>query len=104
MPKQSLNMRKIYVGSLITSILVGFYLFDLHLNAIPQQVLMWVAFIPFLLFVFGVVGLVVSYQMKDRHGFFWWILFPLLVGALFYGLFFVHMFVLEPHLCPCLQP
>jgi len=97
-------MRKIYVGSLVMSILVGFYLFDYQLNTLSQAVLMWVAFIPFLLFVFGVVGLVVSYQMKDKHGFFWWIVFPLLVGALFFGLFFVHMFVLEPHLCPCLQP
>jgi len=47
MPKQSLNMRKIYVGNLITSVLVGFYLFEISLHTIPQQVLMWVAFIPF---------------------------------------------------------
>jgi hypothetical protein len=92
-----------YFGMLALSILIGTLFFVSEFIRIQEDLLMWVAFIPFFLFVYGLIGLLVSTQIKEERTFSWWIIFPILITILFYVLLFVHIFLLEPLLCPCLR-
>ncbi|MDF9797854.1 uncharacterized membrane protein HdeD (DUF308 family) [Catalinimonas alkaloidigena] len=96
-------MRKTYIFIILLSILMGIYLLGYGVQDFPQNILMWVAFVPFFLFVWGIVGLLVNFEAQQNPKFFWQIVFPVLMAILFYSLLFVHVFFLEPYLCPCLS-
>ncbi len=88
---------------ILLSVLMGIYLLGFGIKDLSQNILMWVAFVPFFLFAWGIVGLLVNYEAERKPNFFWQMVFPILMAILFYGLLFVHIFFLEPYLCPCLR-
>jgi uncharacterized membrane protein HdeD (DUF308 family) len=96
-------MRVFYISLIVLSILAGIYFFVQGTAWIPEKVLMWVAFLPFFAFSYGVLGLLILRQARQEHSFFWWLAFPFLIALLFYIFQFVHIFFLEPYLCPCLR-
>jgi uncharacterized membrane protein HdeD (DUF308 family) len=97
------KFKKIYITSIAISIFTGILLFGFGLKIFPEEALMWIAFIPFFLFTYGVIGLIVNMQIKNKRDFFWWVIFPGLMAILFYVMYFIHLFILEPYLCPCLR-
>ena len=96
-------MKKTYVVIILLSVIMGIYLLGFGIHDMSQNILMWVAFIPFFLFSWGVVGLSVNYEAERKPNFFWQIVFPILMAMLFYSLLFVHVLFLEPFLCPDLR-
>ena len=93
-------MKKIYIAFIVASIVIGALLLAVGSDVFQENILRWLAFIPFFLFVYGVIGLIISQQVKKEETFFWWIIFPGLMGILFYILHFIHVLILEPVLCP----
>lgn len=97
------TLNKVYAVIILLSILMGVYLLGFGIRNLPQNMLMWVAFIPFFLFSWSIVGLLVNYEAQRKPHFFWQIIFPILMAILFYGLLFVHIYFLEPYMCPDLR-
>jgi len=93
-------MKKIYFGSILISILVGIYLFTLGLEDLKQSTLILVTFIPFFLFTYGLIGLIINFQGRLRQNKKWMIGFPIGIALVFYFMLIFHILILLPQLMP----
>ncbi len=98
------RIKKIFLLCIISAIILGVILFTWGVTFIPEGIRIWVAYFPFFLFTIGIIGWIIAYEGRVKHGYSWMIYFPLILGLLYYLLLFLHVFIIEPILCPCLKP
>ena len=90
--------RRIYWGILVFSVIVGIYFYGIAPDQYDADFLVIFALVPFLMFMAGVHGLLAHLlkpSVKSRM-----IAYPLFMGILFVLLFFLHVFVILPLVCP----
>ncbi|WP_047245306.1 hypothetical protein [Maribacter thermophilus] len=90
--------QKIYWIVLILSILIGYLLFIVLKEQFNVQTLVFLSGIPFLLFTTGVFGLL--WPKIKPTGDAIYITHALWIGLLFIILFFIHVWVILPRICP----
>ena len=88
--------RNIFSGSLIIGILITLSIFSVSWSAIPENIFIWISFVPFYLIVLGVVGLGIEYKINQRPGFFFLVYLPVLLAILYYAYVYIHLSVFVP--------
>lgn len=92
--------RRIYWALIILAIVIGIYFYGIAPDRFDPDFLLFFALLPFLLFAGGVHGLIahtLSPSIKGMGGSFF---YPLIMGLVFALLFFLHIFVVIPLVCP----
>lgn len=92
--------RRIYWIILILSIIIGVYFYGIAPNKYNPDFLIIFALVPFLMFAGAIHGLIshlLKPSVKGRGGS---LIYPLIMGAVFALLFFIHVFVILPKVCP----
>jgi hypothetical protein len=90
--------RRVYLIILILSILVGFYFYFLSPEKFSPKFLKTFSLVPFFMFIAGVHGLMAhTLNPQTKHNL---ISFPLVMGIVYVALFFLHLFVIMPLICP----
>jgi len=90
--------RRVYWTILIVSILIGVYFYFLVPEKYSPEFLKNFSVVPFFLLIVGVHGIMahsISAEAKHRM-----IAFPLVIGMIYVVLFFLHLFVVMPLICP----
>ncbi|SMD46015.1 hypothetical protein SAMN00777080_4691 [Aquiflexum balticum DSM 16537] len=90
--------RRIYLGLLIFSILIGVYFYGIAVENFDKEFLKIFSILPFFLFMAGVHGLfahLLTPTTKSKM-----ISYPLVMGMVYVLLFFIHLFVIVPIICP----
>jgi len=90
--------RRIYWVILILSIIIGIYFFGMARDKFDPEFLIFFALVPFFMFASSVYGLIAHLLKPSVKG--GMIAYPLIMGILFVLLFFIHVFVIVPLLCP----
>jgi len=90
--------KKVYWFLLILSLVIGFIFYGALKDQFSVQFLIFSSGIPFFLFVTGVFGLL--WPVIKPAGDEVYISHALLIGLLFIILFFIHVWILLPHICP----
>ena len=90
--------KKVYWILLILSVITGFVFYGFFKNQFNLQFLIFFSGIPFLLFVTGSFGLL--WPIIKPAGDVVYISHALLIGLLFIILFFIHIWIILPHICP----
>ena len=96
-------IRTPYFVMVLISVFMGLFLYGAGLDHFSEKALMWMAYIPFTLFIVGVLGPVYQYFFQRRENTNWMILLPLTIIVVYFALFAIHTFILEPLLCPALR-
>ncbi len=89
--------RRIYLGLLIFSILIGVYFYGIAVQNYDKEFLKIFSIVPFFLFMAGVHGLIahlLTPTTKNKL-----ISYPLVMGMVYILLFFIHLFVIVPIIC-----
>jgi hypothetical protein len=95
---KSNSRRRIYWLLLILSLIIGFIFYGSLQEQFSIQFLVFFSGVPFLLFVTGIFGLLwpklklVGDEVYIGHA--------LLIGLLFIILFFIHVWLILPRICP----
>ncbi|SHI86898.1 hypothetical protein [Pseudozobellia thermophila] len=89
---------KTYWILILVSVLVGYLLFVVLKDEFSVQSLVFLSGIPFLLFVAGIFGLL--WPKIKPTGDAIYITHALWVGLLFIVLFFIHVWIILPRMCP----
>ncbi|AEM70619.1 hypothetical protein Murru_1578 [Allomuricauda ruestringensis DSM 13258] len=92
------SQTRIYWILLILSLIIGFVLYGFLQEQFSLQFLVFFSGVPFLLFVTGVFGLL--WPKLKPEGDEVYIIHALLIGLLFIILFFIHVWILLPRICP----
>ncbi|MDO9551355.1 hypothetical protein [Rhodonellum sp.] len=90
--------RRLYLALMVLSVVMGIYFYGISVQNFDPEFLYYFAMLPFFMFVTGFHGFLahsLSTLKKSKMVF-----FPLLMGFLFVFLFFIHLFVIMPLLCP----
>lgn len=95
---KSNTRRRIYWLLLILSLIIGFVFYGLLQEEFSLQFLVLFSGVPFLLFVTGIFGL--FWPKLKPEGDEVYIGHALLIGLLFIILFFIHVWLILPHICP----
>ncbi|WP_340154272.1 hypothetical protein [uncultured Winogradskyella sp.] len=90
--------KTIYWVLLILSIIIGFVFYGSFLENMSLQFRMLFSGVPFLLFVTGFFGLL--WPKIKPEGDEVYIKHALLIGLLFFILFFIHVWIILPTICP----
>ena len=90
--------KKIYWILMILSIIIGFSVYGVLQDQFNLQFLILFSGIPFLLFVTGIFGLL--WPKIKPAGDEVYISHALIIGVLFIILFFIHVWIILPHICP----
>lgn len=90
--------KKVYWISLILSIITGFIFYGALQDQFSLKFLIIFSGIPFLLFVTGIFGLL--WPKIKPTGDEVYISHALLIGLFFVILFFIHVWLILPHICP----
>jgi hypothetical protein len=99
MEKPKSNLRKrIYWLLLILSLIIGFIFYGSLQVQFSLQFLVFFSGVPFLLFVTGIFGLL--WPKLKPAGDAVYIGHALLIGLLFVILFFIHVWLILPRICP----
>lgn len=88
--------KNIFSGSLIIGILITLSIFSVNWSAVPDNIFIWISFVPFYLIILGVVGLGIEYKINRRPGFFFLVYLPVLLAILYYAFVYIHIYVLAP--------
>ncbi len=83
---------------MVLSILIGVYFYGIMPERYDSNFLLVFALVPFLMFATGVHGLLshlLTPALKDKM-----LVYPLVMGIVFTLLFFIHVFVVLPLVCP----
>lgn len=96
-PKSS-SQKRIYWILLILSLIIGFIFYGWLQEQFSLQFLIFFSGVPFLLFVTGVFGLL--WPKLKPEGDEVYIGHSLLIGLFFIILFFIHVWLILPHICP----
>lgn len=88
----------IYWILLILSLIIGFVFYGFLQEQFSLQFLVFFSGVPFLLFVTGAFGLL--WPKLKPEGDEVYIIHALLIGLLFIILFFIHVWILLPRICP----
>ncbi len=95
-------IRRIYWFTLALSLLVGVYFYGLGPGRFESGFLLYFAVVPFFLFTGSVHGLIAhTISPTTKTGM---MIYPLIMGVLYASLFFIHLFILVPLLCPGILP
>ena len=90
--------RRIYLILLVFSVLIGTYFYGIRVEDFDTDFLKYFSLVPFLIFISAVHGLLahtLTPQVKDRM-----VAYPLVMGIVYVLLFFIHLFVILPRICP----
>lgn len=90
--------RRIYLGLLIFSVLIGVYFYGIAVENYDKEFLKIFSMVPFFMFIAGVHGLsthLLTPSTKSKM-----ISYPLVMGIVYFVLFFIHLFVILPIICP----
>lgn len=90
--------KKIYWFLLILSVVIGFGFYGTLQDQFNLKFLIFFSGIPFLLFVTGIFGLL--WPKIKPAGDEVYIIHALFIGALFIVLFFIHIWIILPRICP----
>ena len=85
--------KNIFSGSLIIGTLITLSIFSVSWSAFPDNIFIWISFVPFYLIVLGVVGLGLEYKLHQRRGFFFLVYLPVLLAILYYMFVYIHVYV-----------
>ena len=83
---------------IVLSILIGGYFYGVAYQNFAASFLQLFAVVPFLMFMGGVHGLMshnISPQTKHNM-----LVYPLVMGMVYVLLFFIHLFIIIPLICP----
>lgn len=83
---------------LVLSVVVGALFYGFAPGRMSPEFMIFFAFVPFFMFAASVHGLVVHLTKPNIKGVL--IIYPLIMGALFALLLFIHTFVILPLVCP----
>lgn len=86
--------KNIFSGSLIVGILITLSIFSVSWSSVPDNIFIWISFIPFYLVILGVVGLGIEYRINQRPGFFFLVYLPFLLAILYYTFVYIHIYTL----------
>ncbi len=90
--------RRIYWTILILSILIGVYFYFLSPEKFTPQFLRNFSAVPFFMLIVGIHGIMAhSIIPETKHIM---VFYPLVMGAIYVILFFLHLFVIVPQICP----
>lgn len=89
--------KKVYWVLIIVSIIIGFIFYGILQNQFSTQFLVLFSGLPYLLFVMGSFGLL--WPKIKPTGDEQYISHTLLIGILFIILFFIHVWIILPHIC-----
>lgn len=90
--------RRIYLAFLLISVLIGIYFYGIASENFDKGFLKIFSIVPFFLFMAGVHGLtthLLTPSTKSKL-----IAYPLIMGMAYVLLFFIHLFVILPIICP----
>ena len=90
--------KSIYWILLVLSILTGIVFYGILQGQFSLQFLLFFSGVPFFLFVIGSFGLL--WPKLKPAGDVVYISHALLIGILFILLFFIHIWIILPHICP----
>ena len=85
--------KNIFSGSLIIGILITLSIFSVSWATVPENIFIWISFVPFYLIVLGVVGLGLEYKVNERQGFFFLVYLPVLLAILYYAYVYIFTYV-----------
>jgi hypothetical protein len=88
----------IYWTLIILSLVIGLIIYGVLKDQYSMQFLVFFSGIPFLLFVVGVFGLLLPAIKPTGDGSY--IIHALIIGAFFIILFFIHVWLILPKICP----
>jgi hypothetical protein len=92
--------RRIYWAILLLSIIVGVYFYGIAPDKYSSDFLVIFALVPFLMFAGAVHGLITHLLKPSVKGKGESLFYPLIMGIVFVILFFIHLFVILPLVCP----
>lgn len=93
-----MKAKTLYWTLLILSIVIGIYFFGIAIDKFDRDFLWFFSVVPFFMFFSAVLGLVLqslSVETKKKIE-----SLPLIVGMIYVILFFIHLYVIVPLLCP----
>lgn len=90
--------RRIYWAILIFSLIIGVYVYGIAPHQFDTEFLLFFSLIPFFMFAGSVHGILVHALRPSVKGDM--ITYPIMMGLLFALLFFIHVFVIVPLVCP----
>ena len=85
--------KKIFSGSLIIGLLITLSIFSASWSVIPENIFIWISFVPFYLIILGIVGLGMEYSVSKRPGFFFLVYLPVSLAILYYTYVYIHIYV-----------
>jgi hypothetical protein len=93
-----MKAKTLYAALLILSIVIGVYFFGFAVDNFDKDFLWFFSIVPFFLFFSGVLGLIIqslSDETKKKMD-----SLPLILGIVYVVLFFIHLYVIVPLICP----
>ena len=90
--------RRIYLLLLVLAVIIGFYFYGITSRDFDREFLVYFSIVPFFMFVVGINGILantLSPSTKSKI-----IAYPLVLGIVYALLFFIHLFVILPIICP----
>ena len=92
------TQKRIYWLLIIISLVIGFIFYGSLQEQFSLQFLVFFSGAPFLLFVTGIFGLLWPKLKPEKDEVY--IIHALLIGILFIVLFFIHVWLILPRICP----
>jgi hypothetical protein len=90
--------RIIYWGLLLLSLVIGYIFYDVLQGQFSSKFLLFFSGVPFFFFVAGLYGLM--WPLIKPSGDATYISHAIIVGVFFVILFFIHVWLILPHICP----
>ncbi len=88
----------IYWISIVLAVLIGFFFYGMYVEQFSSRFLLFFSGLPFFLFVMGSFGLIWPWIKPEGES--TYIIHSIVVGVLFALLFFIHVWLILPLLCP----
>ncbi|MDO6438761.1 hypothetical protein Q4534_15160 [Cyclobacterium sp. 1_MG-2023] len=83
---------------IVLSILIGGYFYGIAYQNYAASFLQLFAVVPFLMFMAGVHGLLThNISPRTKHNM---LVYPLVMGLIYVVMFFIHLFIIFPLICP----
>jgi hypothetical protein len=93
-----MKAKTLYAALVILSIVIGIYFFGIAVDKFDKNFLWYFSIVPFFLFFSGLLGLIIqslSAETKSKMD-----SLPLILGILYVVLFFIHLYLIVPLICP----